>query len=344
MIALIRFSFSWVIAAALASSALAQSAASPTALVAFQEVELTYPAEAVVEAVRQATIAAQVQGRVVEVRHDAGDPVKQGELLMRIDEREAAHAVAGSDAQVAQAQANLVNAQATYDRTKNLLARKFVSQAALDQAEAAYRAAEAQLRAAIAGRGQTGTTYSFTAVTSPLTGVVAQRHTELGEMAAPGKPLVTVFDPKGLRAVANVPQYKLAEVSKARRAKVEFTETGRLVEAVSINVLPTEDARTHTAYARVGLPDGLGGIVPGMFARVHFVIGRATKLLAPDKAIVHRGEVTAAYVIDAQGRARLRQVRLGEFAAAGMVEVLAGLRAGERVALDPVKAGVTARP
>ena len=332
-----------ILGASLASSVLAEGGAVPTAPVEYREVDLIYSAEAVVEAIRQATIVAQVQGRVVEVRCDVADPVEQGALLMRIDERETTHAVAGSDAQVDQAQANLDNAKATYARTKNLLAQKFVSQAALDQAEAAYRAAEAQLKAAFAARGQTGTTQSFTAVTSPLTGVVAQRHTELGEMASPGKPLMTVFDPKGLRVVASVPQHKLAEVAKARRAKVEFPETGRWVDAVSVILLPITDARTHTAHARLVLPEAIAGIVPGMFARAHFAVGRARKLVVPQAAILHRGEVTGVYVIDAQGSARLRQVRLGEFVSEGMIEVLAGLSAGERVALDPVKAGVTSR-
>ena len=180
------------------------------------------------EAVKQATVAAQVQGRVVEVRVDAGDRVKQGDVLMRIDERQAAQGVAGAEAQVAQSQANLANARAAYERTKNLFAQKFVSQAALDQAAAAYRSAEAQVKVDVASRGQAGTTKSFTTITSPLTGLVAQRLTELGEMASPGKPLVTVYEPGQLRVVASVPQYKLAEVQKTQRARLEFAETRSL--------------------------------------------------------------------------------------------------------------------
>src|SRR5512135_753938 len=201
---------------------LAQAGSLDTTAVQYREVDLTYPAEALVEAVNQSTVAAQVQGRVVEVRFDAGDRVKQGEVLMRIDEREASQGVAGADANVAQAQAALANAKATYERTKNLFAQKFVSQAALDQAQASYRAADAQMKAAQAGRGQAGTAKSFTTIVAPLTGVVAQRHTELGEMAAPGKPLMTLFEPGDLRVVASVPQYKLAEVRQTLRARVEF--------------------------------------------------------------------------------------------------------------------------
>ncbi len=318
----------------------AELAAAPVEL---REVDLTYPAEAVVEAVTQATVAAQVRGRVVAVSHDAGDKVRRGDLLMRLDEREAAQALAASEAQVAQARANLSNAKATYERAKDLLVRKFTSRAAFDQAESSYRAAEAQLRAALAERGQAGTAKSFTAVTAPIAGVVAQRHAELGEMAEPGKPLMTIFDPKGLRVVASIPQFKLTEFKGVPRAKVEFPETGRWIDASTVTILPTVDARTHVVSVRVSLPDDVAGVVPGMFARAHFVTSRAKKLLVPATAVLRRGEVSAVYVLDPQGGVHLRQVRLGESYAGDAVEVLAGLAAGERVALEPVKAGIEGR-
>jgi RND family efflux transporter MFP subunit len=321
--------------------ALAQTGGLASAIVAHREVDLSYPAEAVVEAVKQATVAAQVQGRVLEVKVDAGDRVKAGEVLMRIDPREAAQGVAGADAGVAQAEAGLANAKSTYERTKHLLAQKFVSQSALDTAQSAFRAAEAQLKAAQAGRGQAGTAHSFTTVTAPISGIVARRHTEQGEMAAPGKQLVTIYEPGELRVTADVPQYKLPEVRATLRAKVEFPESGRWVDARSVTVLPVADARTHTVQVRVNLPQDGAGAVPGLFARVHFITGRAKKLLVPGQAVLRRGEVSAVYVLNEQGSPRLRQVRLGEAVADGSVEVLAGLAAGERVALEPVKAGIS---
>lgn len=296
--------------------------------VELKDAELTYPAEAVVEAVKQATVAAQLQGRVVEVRADAGQRVKQGEVLMRLDAREAAEGAAGSQAQYLQAKAQ-------YERSKNLYAQKFISQAALDQAEATFKAAQANA-------GASGATLSHATVTAPISGIVAQRHTELGEMASPGKSLITVFDPKGLRVTASVPQYKLAEVRKASRAKVEFPEIGVWVDAAKVEVLPTADARTHAVTARVYLPDDLQNVIPGMFARVHFITGVAKKLTVPAAAVVRRGEVSALYVLG-EGGPRLRQVRLGEAVAGGDLEVLAGLSAGEKISLDPVKTVIELR-
>lgn len=314
-----------ILAAALLAPAFAQSSPATQTLES-REVDLTYPAEAVVEAVRQATVAAQVAGRVVDVRADAGQRVRQGEVLMRIDTREAAENVAASRAQLIQAEAN-------YKRTRNLHAQKFVSAAALDKAEADWKAAQAMA-------GASGATLSHGTVTAPIAGIVAQRHTELGEMAALGKPLVTVYDPKGLRVVASVPQYKLAEVKKSLKAKLEFPEAGLWVEAARVEVLPTADARSHTVTARLYLPEGVEGVIPGMAARAHFVTGSGRKLTVPPKAVIRRGEVTGVYVIDAQNAPRLRQVRLGEMAGNGELEVLAGLKAGDKVSLEPVQAGI----
>lgn len=314
---------------ALAWGGAACAQAPQTATLRIHEVETTYPAESVVEAVRQATVAAQVAGRVVDVRTDAGMRVKQGDVLMRIDAREAAEGAAG-------AQAQLIQAKANYQRTKNLYDRKFVSGAALDKAEAEFKAAQAQA-------GQAGAGLSHATIAAPVSGVVAQRHVELGEMAAPGRPLVTVFDPKGMRVIASVPQYKLAELRHAVKAKVEFPETGRWIDAARVEVLPTLDARSHTLTARAYLPDDAEGVVPGMAARVHFVTGKAPKLTVPPQAVVRRGEVSAVYVLDAQNAPRLRQVRLGEAVAGGELEVMAGLAAGETVSLEPVKTGIAVK-
>lgn len=307
--------------------------AQATRTIALRDVPLTLPAEAVIEATRLATVATQVSGRIVAVKVEAGQRVRAGQLLMSVDAREAAENVAAARAQLAQAEAN-------FQRTQNLFKQKFVSQAALDQAEAALKSARAQAGAAGAGA-------SHASVTAPLSGIVAQRHAELGDLAMPGKPLVTVFDPQGLRAVASIPQYKLKDALQAKTARVEVVDSKsrRWLDGVRIEILPTIDAQSHTATARIYLPggDGADGVVPGMAVRAHFVVGTAQKLTVPPQAILRRGEISAVYVLK-DGKAplppQLRQVRLGEAVADGEVEVLSGLAVGETISLDPVKTGI----
>jgi RND family efflux transporter MFP subunit len=320
------------------------AAALKTAAVELRDIELTTSAEAVVEAVRQSTVSAQIAGRIVDLRFDVGDFVKQGEVIARIDERAVAQAAEASEAQVREAQAALANARANHERSRQLLAQKFISQAALDQAEAAYKAAQARVSALLAGAGAAATERSFATIVAPYSGVVSARHVELGEMATPGRPLMTGFDPSTLRVVATVPQAQVAAIRALGKAKIEVPSLGRWVDVKSMTIVPAADPRTHTTRIRLDLPADVRGVVPGVYARAHFVVGTAPKLLVPRAAVVKRSEVTAVYVVDDDGRGglrpQLRQIRLGDAGDETSIEVLAGLQPGERVALEPVKAGM----
>src|SRR5512134_2438563 len=320
-----------------------KSEALKTAAVELRDIELTTSAEAVMEAVRQSTVSAQIGGRIVELRFDVGDYVKKGDVIVRIDERSAARALEASEAQVLEAQAALANARAQYERSKQLLAQNFISQAALDQAEAGYKSAQARVSALVAGAGAAATERSFATVVAPYSGVVSSRHVELGEMATPGRPLMTGFDPSTLRVVATVPQAQVAAIQAGAKARIEIPSLGRWVDVKAMTIVPQADPRTHTSRIRLELPAEVRGVVPGVYARAHFVVGRAPRLLVPRAAVLRRSEVTAVYVVDAENRAHLRQVRLGSAGDEASVEVLAGLKPGERVALEPVKAGIGSR-
>lgn len=310
--------------------------------VKYQMTDTGYSTEASVEAVRQSTLAAQVSGRVATVNFDAGDYVKAGTVIVRLSAQELSSAVAGSRAQVAQADATLANARANYERQQQLFRQKFISQAALDRATAEFRSAEASARAARAGAGQTAAVSGYTVITAPYSGVVAARHVEVGESVAPGTPLMTGFDPKDMRVIANIPQYKLAEVKAAPRVVVEIPSLNKWINAAGVTVLPSADAATHTVKVRIDLPTNLEGVIPGMFARAHFSVGSARKLTIPSTAVVRRSEITAVYVVR-KDTVSLRQIRLGTPNGRGQVEVLAGLNPGEVIALDPVKAGIYAK-
>src|SRR5665647_1238953 len=210
-----------VVAVAPAAAA-ADAPALRTAQVQYRDVEQTYAAEGVVEAVKQSTVAAQISGRVVAVNFDVGDRVKKGQVIVRIDATEVNQAYAASQAQVAQADATLRNAKAQYERTQRLVEQKFMSAAAMDKAQADYQAAKAQLAAAQAGGGQAAATRAYATVTAPYSGVVSARLVELGETVVPGKPLMTGFNPGELRVTASMPQYQLDAVRKLARASVEF--------------------------------------------------------------------------------------------------------------------------
>jgi len=324
---------------AFAASGLAQTAPLPGAVVAYRDIDRVAVVEGVVEAVRQSTLAAQVAGRIVALPVKSGDTVKAGQVLVQIDPRSAVQAEAASLSQVQEARANLANARAKYDRSVRLFAEKFISQAALDQAKAEYLAAQAQGAAADANAGQSTTSKSYTTIVAPYNGIVASTEVDVGDMATVGRPLVTVFDPGELRVVATVPQAVLATADLAAPVRIEVPSLKRSLAARRVTVIPVADTRTHTTRIRLDLPEG-SGLMPGQYARASLVTGHSRALAIPQSAVLRRSEVTAVYVIDAKDRAQLRQVRLGESAGDGLVEVLAGLSAGERVATEPVRAGI----
>jgi RND family efflux transporter MFP subunit len=298
----------------------------------FRDVADIYAADAVIEAVRAATVSAQTAGNVTHYFVDAGDRVRRGQLLVHIDPRETDAQVAAGAAGVAQAQAQVAQAQLVHERTAKLLADRFVSPAALDKAEADLKSAQAALQLAHAGARQAATARSFAEVRSPVDGVVTRRLAELGEFASPGKPLIEVHDPSALRAIASVPQFVLPRIAGARQAQVVLPLSGVVLEATRVTVLPAADARLLSTQVRAELPAALpAGVVPGTAAKVLLSTGTIRRLVVPAAAVFRRGELTAVYVVGNDGARRLRQVRAGEVTAAGWLEILAGLDAGERV-------------
>jgi RND family efflux transporter MFP subunit len=293
--------------------------------------------DGVVEAVRQTVVAAQVAGAVTAIDVKAGDSVKAGQVLARIDARAAEQNASASEAQVQSARALLEVASKDFERQKQLFQQQYISQAALERAESQFKAAQAQAAALLAQAGAARTQSGLHVVRAPFAGVVSEVPVALGDMAMPGRPLLTLYEPGALRVTAAVPQTAL--VQPLQGIKLEFPglpQAQRWFAPTQVQVLPTVDAGTHTVQLRIGLPAAHPGVAPGMFTRVWLPTtqGAAGRLFVPAAAIVRRAEMSAVYVVDAKGVPALRQVRLGR-AEGETVEVLAGLSAGERVALDP---------
>lgn len=331
------------IAAALLAATSAQAAELTSVTAATRAAGASTAFEGVVEAVRQTVVAAQVPGAVVQLSVKAGDRVTAGQLLVRLDARAAEQSAAASDAQVQAARAALEVATRDVERQRQLQQKGFISSSALDQAEAQYKATRAQLEAQMAQAGATRTQSGFYLVRAPFAGIVADVPVSLGDMAMPGRPLLTLYDPAALRVTAAVPQSVAATLGAGQGLRIELPAlpADRATIPVSrVQVLPTADPGTHTVPVRADLPAGLSAVTPGMYARL-WLPGAATPsatgaagVSVPSTAIVRRAELTGVYVLDATGKPLLRQVRLGR-GDGQRVEVLAGLAPGERIATDP---------
>lgn len=295
--------------------------------------------DAVVEAVRQTVVAAQVPGAITALGVKAGEAVQAGQVLARIDARAAEQGAAASQAQVKSAQAMQEVARKDYERQQQLFKKDYISQAALDRAESQFKATQAQAAALMSQAEAARTQSGFYVVRAPYAGVVADVPVAVGDMAMPGRALLTIYEPGALRVTAAVPQSALAGGADPKGVKVEFSAlpaARRWFAAPAVQVLPTVDPATHSVTLRIPLPADFQGVAPGSFARVWLAdaADATNRLAVPAAAIVRRAEMTGVYVVDAKGVPQLRQVRLGR-AVGDSVEVLAGLSAGERVALEP---------
>ena len=342
---LLRHAAGLCLFAATASLGWAQGASIPTATVQSNAAASGTVLDGVVQAVKQSTVAAQTTGRIATFSVKAGDKVRAGQVLATIDDREAQVGMLHAQAQVNQADADLRNAQAQMERTRNLQAQGFISKAALDTADAQYQSAKAQREQAGASTRQSALAQGYTRVTAPLDGWVLQTFAQAGDLAVPGSPLLVVYAPQPLRAVVQVPASRSQAVRQAKQTAVLVENgSGTMQSIAPLNRLevPSSDPVSQTTEWRMDLPTKeAAALLPGQQVRVTFTGADANaattpRLLVPAAAVVHRGELSAVYVASGKTFA-LRAVRLGRASSEG-VEVLAGLRAGEVVATDPVRA------
>lgn len=315
-----------------------------------QAVAVGFELDGVVEPVQQSTVAAQASGRISQLAVKAGDRVRAGQLLATIDDRESQTGLQRSRAQAAQAEAELRNAQAQVRRTRELQVQGFVSMAALDTAEAAFNAAQAGRDQAAAVQRQSMLSQEFTRVTAPYEGWVLETLAQAGDLAVPGKPVLTLYAPLPLRAVVQVPASRAAAARDSAEVEVYLPGAkggGQWIRPTVRALLPAADPVAQTLEWRLELPSGAAGAVaPGQQVHVRFAAGPQRRVVVPASAILHRGELTAVYVASPDGAGFvLKAVRVGADHGAAGVEILAGLNAADSVALDPVRASLAgARP
>ena len=347
--------YRWIPGTLLAVSRTLASASDPTPATQAPRLDVQAAAQAFdakVEPVREAVLAAQVAGAVVQLAVRAGDHVQAGQVLLRLDARAADQTAAAGDAQVQAARAMLEAATQDVNRQRQLFAKNYISQAGLEQAESQFKATQAQANAQLAQASAARTQTTFYVLRAPFSGIVSDVPVALGDLAMPGRPLVAMYDPTAMRVTASVPQSLAIYLAPSPLPRLELPGQpagAAAVQPVRMQVLPTVDPATHTMQIRLDLPSGLLHVAPGQFARVWLTAAVASgkadaTLTVPASSIVRRAELTAIYVLDPAGRAVLRQIRLGR-TLGDQVEVLSGLAPGERVASDPQAAArTTANP
>jgi RND family efflux transporter MFP subunit len=290
--------------------------------VKISEVPIRVEVTGQVETVYQATLASRIQGMIERVLVLEGTPVKKGQTLVELDNRDL-------QAELERAVAEVENAKAHLARAKSLYAEDAVSKQEMENASRTFKVSEANRRSVLAQ-------LSYTVVKAPFDGVITEKKVEAGELASPGQILLKMEDPTRLRLEATLAESDLKSIGRGDRMSVKIDALpGQTLAGTVSQILPAGDPQTHTFTVKVDLPP-TPGLRTGMFGRLQLDKGLSHTIVLPSSAVIERGELTSVFVVDADRVARLRWVRVGR-RFDQQTEILSGINEGERVLAEATR-------
>jgi len=342
------------LAAALAAAALlsacnkdAGTAAAPTAVpvnvlaVQPREVPVVIEAVARTEGSREVQVRARVAGTLEQQLYNEGDPVKAGAPLFRIERAPFEIDLEQQRGALAQEIARNELAQRDFERAKDLVARKFVSQQSLDQAASTLAQSNAAVQVAKARVRQSELNLSYTAVDAPIAGITGRALQSIGSLLAPNadSSLLTTLtrtDPIWVRFALSESEFASLRAHEAKQPEVkllfddgsEFAQPGRLNFAGS-----TVDASLGTVQMRAEFANPELRLLPGQYVRVKVVAGSRQAILVPQSAVQQNESGRFVWLAGADGKAAPRTIQTGGWIGKDWV-VLGGLQAGDRVIVD----------
>ncbi|MBS3804191.1 MAG: efflux RND transporter periplasmic adaptor subunit [Oleiphilaceae bacterium] len=291
--------------------------------------------DGMIEAVQESTVSAQTSGTVLRLPYDVDDSVTAGDLIVKLEDSEQRARLDQAQGNLQEAKANYRNAQQQFDRIEEVYDEGYVSRQEFDQAQNNLAAAEARLERSQAALEEARKQLDYTTVVAPYSGILTERHVEVGESVNPGQPLLSGLSLEELRVVVELPQ-KYADAVRAERTTRVTLADGRVLKTGEMTFYPYADAQTHTFRLRLALEEPEATLYPGMLVKVEAPASQRQALWIPDSSLIRRSELRAVYVLDQEGRPRLRQIRTG-ISRSGRIEVLAGLDEGESVITNPAE-------
>jgi RND family efflux transporter MFP subunit len=292
-------------------------------------------------------VVPKVSGRLRSVAVRLGDPVRQGQVIALVEDQEIQEQVKQAEASfevaratVRQREADLTLARSNLERSRSLFNRQLLPQQTLDDTEARYQAAAAQLDLARAQFEQARArleelriTLANTRIVSPVDGFVGRRHLDPGAFVGPNSPVASVVDIRTVRLVVNLVEKDLRRVEAGTPAVTEVDAyPGEQFIGRVARVAPVLDPATRTAEIEVEIPNPAFRLKPGMYARSRLTIGRRENaLVVPRNAVVDVEGRRGVFVFDAAARqARFRPVDVG-LQDDRQAEILGGLDDGQTV-------------
>lgn len=279
----------------------------------------------------------QVSGRVAERLVEVGSHVRRGQALMRLDPEQQTLHVAAATADVDAARSRAAQSRVDLKRTEELFARRFASQAEVDQQRLSLEQAEAQLTAALAQQQLRRNQHGYTTLTADRDGVVTAIAAERGQVVSAGQAVVTVAADGEREVRVSIPESRVDELRRAKSLRVTlWAQPDRSYPGALRELAPDTDSVTRTYAARISVRNADGALRLGMTASVFAPdVEGASAVRLPLTAIYDKDGTPLVWVVGADGRVATRPVRLGAVQD-DLVLVTGGLAGGETV----VTAGV----
>lgn len=320
-----------------------------------------YRASGTVRGKNTAVLTSKTLGYVHSVLVEPGDHVSRGQPVLQLETNDSRATVTRVRASIERASAGKTEAESTHeaalaevklakllvDREALLLKEAAISQQQFDEAEARYRSALAKEQASLAriregastvteahaALGEAQTALDYGRIVAPFSGRILERRVDPGVLAAPGTPLLVLADESALRIEVPVEATRADQVRLGDPVDVEIDTISQAVEGKIGEIVPSVDTSSRAFLVKVDLPETVGALRPGTFARVAFHVGVRAKLVVPSSAVSSLGALDRVFVVE-NDQARLRMVTLGE-ARGEWTEVLSGLASNESIVTTP---------
>jgi RND family efflux transporter MFP subunit len=271
-------------------------------------------------------------GRVVSIPVEAGDWVRQGEILAVIDRSVQSQQARAAAAQVEVAQADANLAQSNLDRALQLVERGFVSKADVDRLTATRDAAVARVRVAQASLNELQARNARLNIVAPSAGLVLERNVEVGATVSAGSGALFRLARGGeIEMLAQVGEEQLARLRAGVAAEVTPVGTDESFTGQVWQISPTIDARNRQGTARIALAYD-PALRPGGFATARILSGTTTAPLLPESAVLSDDDGSFVYVVDDENKVQRMAVETGMVTSDGVV-IESGITGNERIVL-----------
>jgi RND family efflux transporter MFP subunit len=288
-------------------------------------------ASAQVEPTLSVYVTAKTSGRVVAIPKEMGDTVKKGDVLVQLEERDAANQFTQANANLASAEAQRAEVERQLARLQTLFNAGAVSKQQVEQLETQLSLVSAQVTAARATADLARTQWEQTRIIAPADGVLAARLVEPGAMVGSGTAVFQLVDLSSVVvktgvAESDINSIKVGETVPVVVPALENKEFTGKIEAIS----PAMNPQTRSFQVRVTLPNADGALKGGMFAQVRFAVKELEGVLLPISAVVERNGESAVFVIDGD---KAVQQKVTVTVTSGDTVAVEGVKPGTKVAV-----------